>query len=232
MTSATQSARSVLSWLERKGSKKVRDGMARYAIPSDNAFGVSVGDLRKEAKRLGRDHALAAALWATGKYEARMLAAFVDEPNAVTARQMDQWCRDFDSWAICDTACLHLFDRTPHAFKKVHIWAKRRGEFQKRAAFALAAGLATHDKTSPDAPFAAILPLIEAAATDDRNFVKKGVNWALRGIGERSQNLHRRALALGKRLAAATEPAPRWIGKDALRQLQTPAVRRRLARRG
>ena len=221
----------VVAWLERTGTKANRAGMARYAIPSEKAFGVPVGVMQKEAKRIGRSHALAAALWATGWYEARMMAVFVDEPERVTPAQMDRWCRDFDSWAICDTACLHLFDRTPHAFAKVTQWASAEGEFQRRAAFALLASLALHDRTTGDAPFVKGLALIERAASDERNFVKKAVNWALRGIGERSAGLNHSALALATRLAASDEPAPRWIGKDALRQLGTPAAKRRLARR-
>ncbi|MCR9244642.1 MAG: DNA alkylation repair protein [bacterium] len=225
------SAQSVLKWLARTGTKKVRDGMARYAIPSEHAFGVSVGDLRKEAKRIGRDHDLAHDLWATGKYEARMLAIFVADPALVTPSHMDHWCRDFDSWALCDTACFHLFDRTPHAYRKVTIWAKRRGEFQKRAAFALLASLATHDKAADDPQFSDLLPLIEAHATDERNFVKKAVNWALRGVGERSTALHRQAVRIASRLARSDDATARWIGRDAKKQLERPAVQARLARR-
>ena len=130
---------SVLAWLERTGTKANRDGMARYAIPSDKAFGVSVGALHKYAKTVGRNHELAAALWETGRYEARLLASFIDEPALVTAAQMDRWCRDFDSWAICDTACFHLFDRTPHAWRKARQWATAKPEFVRRAGFALMA---------------------------------------------------------------------------------------------
>lgn len=223
--------REVLSWLEKRGTKKGRDGMARFAIPSDAAFGVSVGDLRVYAKRLGRSQELAEALWLTGKYEARMLATFVGEPDRVTSRLMDAWCRDFDNWATCDTACFSLFDRTPHAFRKVVTWSKRKGEFQKRAAFALLASIAQHDKDAADEPFAACLPLVEQAASDPRNFVKKGVNWALRGVGERSPGLHRLALEVAHRLAESKDAAPRWVGKDALRQLQKPAVLARLKKR-
>lgn len=206
--------------LKRMGTKKTREGMARYAIPSDNAFGVPVGQIRDLGKRLGRNHALAQALWGTGWYEARMLATFVDEPKQVTAAQMDQWSKDFDSWAICDTACFHLFDRTPHAFKKVSQWSRRKDEFVKRAAFALLASLALHDKQSGDDPFLDSLPLIERASTDDRNFVKKGVSWALRGIGHRSSpNLNASAVELAERLAQSPNSAARWIGKDALRDL-------------
>ncbi len=215
--------------LKRLGTKATRDGMARYAIPSDKAFGVPVGVLRKLAKKLGPDHDLATALWDSGWYEARMLACFVDEVERVTPAQMDRWCSDFDNWAICDTACFHLFDHTPHAFGRVKVWAKRKGEFARRAAFALLASLALHDKASPDAPFLACFPLIEAAATDERNFVKKAVSWALRGIGARNPSLHASALELARRLAASEETTTRWIGKDTLRDLSRPLLAKRFA---
>jgi 3-methyladenine DNA glycosylase AlkD len=221
----------ILAWLERRGSKRNRDGMARYGIVAKKVFGVSVADLQQLAKRYGRDHDLAQALWATGLYEARMLCAFVDEPARVTAAQMDRWARDFDNWAICDTVCLHLFDRTPHAWRKVDLWSRRRDEFVRRAAFALVAGLSLHDKTTGDAPFLASLALIERAASDERNFVKKGVNWALRAVGSRSQALHAAATAVARRLADSPDAAPRWVGKDALRQLASPATKKRLAAR-
>jgi len=163
----------VLRWLERHSTKRTREGMARYGIPSDNAFGVSMANMRVLAKRLGRNHELAAALWDTGWYEARMLTSFVDEPGRVTPAQLDRWCRDFDNWAICDTVCFHLFDRTSHAWQQVAKWCDRREEFVRRAAFALLASLAVHDKGAADAPFAESLLLIERAATDERNFVKK-----------------------------------------------------------
>ena len=218
----------VVAQLKRLATKKTRDGMTRYAIPSDKAFGVSVGDIRKVGKQLGRNHDLAQALWETGWYEARMLAAFVDDPAQVTPAQMDRWCRDFDSWAIVDTICFHLFDKTPHAFAKAKAWANRRNEFERRAAFALLASLGVHDKTASDESFAKVLPLIERAATDERNFVKKGVSWALRVIGRRSKDLNRSAVALSKRLCASEEPAARWVGRDALKELTSPAVVRRL----
>jgi 3-methyladenine DNA glycosylase AlkD len=205
--------------------------MARFAIPSEKAFGVPVGEIRALGKRLGRSSRLAAELWATDVYEARMLAVFVEDPANVTPKQMDQWCRDFDSWAICDTACFHLFDRTPHAWKKIRAWAGRKDEFVKRAAFALLASLTVHDKQASDEQFAEGLALIEPAATDDRNFVKKAVNWALRSIGKRNKSLHAAAVAVAKRLAESTESAPRWIGKDALRELNGKSVVQRLARK-
>jgi 3-methyladenine DNA glycosylase AlkD/uncharacterized protein YdhG (YjbR/CyaY superfamily) len=208
----------IVNKLRRLGSKSARDGLARYAIPADNAFGIAVGTLHKLAKELGRNHELAAGLWKSGYFEARMLATFVDEPKRVTPAQMDRWCRDFDSWAICDTVCFHLFDRTPYAYDKVEQWSKRPEEFIKRGAFALLASLALHDKAADDESFLRYLPLIEKAAPDDRNFVKKGVSWALRGIGKR-QTVREAAIEVAARLAASPEPAARWIGKDALRDL-------------
>jgi 3-methyladenine DNA glycosylase AlkD len=220
-----------LTWLKRHSTKRTRDGMARYGIPSDNALGVSVGDIRALGKRLGRNHELAAALWSTGVYEARMLTSFVAEPTRVTSTQMDRWARDFDNWAICDTLCFHLFDRTPHAWQKVEKWHNRREEFVKRAAFALLASLAVHDKAASDELFEKSLLLIERAATDERNFVKKSVNWALRTIGKRNPALNAPAVMLAQRLAESPQPAARWVGKDALRELTSPAVTRRLAAR-
>lgn len=219
----------VLVSLKRIATKTTLNGMARFAIPSEKAFGVSVGDMHKLAKRLGRDHELADGLWKSGWYEARIMAAFVDEPAKVTPAQMDRWCREFDSWAICDTVCFHLFDRTPHAWKKIVQWSRRKEEFMKRAAFALLASLVAHDKQADEGLFAEGLLLVEKAATDERNFVKKGVNWALRCIGKRSLPLHAAAVATAERLAANPNPAARWVGKDALRELTSPAMTKRLA---
>ena len=217
-----------IKWLKRRSTKRTLDGMARYGIPSDNAFGVSVGDIRRLAKGIGRNHKLAVALWKTEFYEARMLACFVDDPQEVTAVQMDRWCRDFDSWAICDTACFHLFDRTSVAWQKARQWSTSHEEFVKRAAFALMASLVAHDKTASDSQFRTFLPMIERGAKDDRNFVKKAVNWALRTIGKRSAELNAGALAVAKRLASSTQAGPRWVGKDAQRELSSAAVRKRL----
>lgn len=203
-------------------------GMSRYGIPSEGAFGVPVGKIRGYAKELGRQHDLALALWKSGQYESRMLACFIADPDRVTPALMDAWAKGFDNWAVCDTACFHLFDRTPHAFAKVRKWATRRDEFVRRAAFALLASVALHDKKAPDAPFLAALPLIERAASDERNFVKKGVSWALRGIGKRrGGSLQAPALALATRLAASDDAAARWVGRDALRDLSRAATRTR-----
>ncbi len=160
-----------------------------------------------------------------------MLATFVDEPERVTAAQMERWCLDFDNWAICDTACFALFDRTPHAWGKVAAWAGRREEFVKRTAFALLWSLTVHDKESGDAPFLRGLALIERGAADDRNFVKKAVNMALRAVGKRNPALHVAAVATSRRLADSTDATARWVGKDALRELTGPVARRFAARR-
>jgi 3-methyladenine DNA glycosylase AlkD len=208
-----------LAWLKKHASRSVRDGMPRFGIPKEHALGVKVGDVQKLGKILGRDHALALALWKTGVYEARLLCAYVDEPAKVTRTQMHAQARDFDNWGVCDTLCFALWVRTPHAFAMVHKWAGHRDEFVKRAAFALLASLALRKREGPDADYLAALKLIEKAATDERNFVMKGVNWALRGIGRRNARLRKAAVVLAKKLAASKDKAPRWIGKDALRQL-------------
>jgi 3-methyladenine DNA glycosylase AlkD len=217
-----------LAWLRKHAKKSVRDGMARYAIPSDKALGVLMGDIQKLAKQLGRDHALALELWETDVYEARMLCAYIDEVDKITPARMDTQARAFDNWAICDTLCFALWVRSPHAFGKIHKWSNHRAEYVKRASFALLASMALKHKESTDADYLRCLPLVERAATDERNFVKKGVSWALRGIGRRSLKLNKASIALAKKLAASEDAAPRWIGKDALRELSSAAVQKRL----
>ncbi|WP_141452627.1 DNA alkylation repair protein [Pseudoxanthomonas sp. z9] len=220
-----------LAMLKQQASASHRDGLARFGIPDEHALGVPMAKIQAIGKRIGRQPALAPALWDTGVYEARLLVAFVVDPARLSAAQMDRWCRDFDNWAVCDTLCFHLFDRSPHAWRKVAQWSGRRGEFEKRAAFALLAGLAVHDKATADDGFAEGLRLIEAAAADPRNFVRKAVSWALRAIGQRRAGLHATAIALARRLAASEDAAERWIGKDALRDLTRPQIAQRLARR-
>lgn len=219
-TPMTDRVAAALKWLERKGSARVRDDMQnRYAIHAKRSFGVSVANIRLLAREIGTDHALAIELWKTEWYEARMLTSFVADPDLVTPSQMDAWAKDFDNWALCDTLCFHLFDKTPHAFTKIKRWSKRTPEFERRAAFALLASVALHDKQAPDQPFLACLPFIASAATDDRNFVKKAVSWALRGIGKRNQTLHAAACELAEELLTSESPAARWIGRDAMKDL-------------
>ena len=227
---APLSVPAILKELETLATTRDHDNLARFGITAPKAYGVSIANIQKLAKRLGRDHALASALWKTGWYEARLLTAFVDEPERVTSAQMDRWCRDFDNWGICDTICFHLFDRTPYAWDKVEQWHSRRAEFEKRAAFALLASLALHDKQAADRQFVDGLALIETAAGDDRNFVKKGVSWALRLIGRRNAPLNAEALAVARRLAASSNGAASWIGRGAVKELTGPVVRRQLAK--
>jgi 3-methyladenine DNA glycosylase AlkD len=234
----------ILAELRTLGSESNRAGMARYGINVDNAFGVSVYELRKIAKRLGTDHDLALALWATGNHEARLLACFVDDPVAVTARQTETWARDFDSWDICDQATTSLFDLTEHAWAKAGEWATRDQEWVKRAGFALMAGLAVHDKEATDRAFTRLLPLIERGASDGRNFVKKAVSWALRNIGKRNRVLNAAARACaekirdaanrragGERGGDAATRAVRWVALDALRELGSEKVQARMESR-
>lgn len=220
-----------LAWLKKNGTRRTRDGMARYGIEAKRAFGVPMGTLLALSKKLGKDHALAVALWESGWYEARLLAALVGEPERVTRGQMNAWAAGFENWGDCDTVCFKLWDRTPFAWEKARQWAASPREFVKRGGFVLMACLAAHDKTAPDARFLPFLPLIEKGARDERNFVKKGVNWALRGIGRRSPALHAAALILARRLALAEGAAARWVGKDAVRELESPKVRAAVARR-
>jgi 3-methyladenine DNA glycosylase AlkD len=224
--------KAVLTSLERVAEKRVFDDMSkRYGIYTSKAFGVSMSNIQKVAKPLGRNHELAAALWDTGWYEARMLTSFVDDPARVTSAQMEAWVRDFDNWGICDTLCFNLFDRTPHAWRKVTQWSKQEAEFVKRAGFALLWSLTVHDKVASDEQFRQGLVLILRAASDDRHFVKKAVNMALRAIGKRNPALNAAAVTVARRLADSSEPAARWVGKDALRELTSPSVTRRLASR-
>ncbi len=228
----TPDVTSVLASLKRAGSAKHRDGYARYGIVAANAYGVPMGTIQRLAKATGKDHDLSIALWDSEIYEARLMAAFVGEPARVTVAQMNRWCADFDNWAVCDTVTFHLFDRTPHAFARIEAWHKRREEFVKRAAFALLAAVALHDKSVTNAKLLGALRWCEVAATDERNFVKKGVSWALRTMGMRNRELHAATIELANRLAAATDVPSRWIGKDVLRDLQRPIVARKLAKRG
>lgn len=229
MTAGTQAdVRAILKWMTARASQRNVDGMARYGIVAKKVFGISVGTLRAKGKQIGRDHALAIALWKTGWYEARMLAALIDDPKTLTPAQMDRWANAFDNWAICDTVCFHLFDKTPHAWGRVNAWHRSKHEFVRRAAFALIASLGVHDKKADDELFLRCLPKIRAAATDDRNFVKKAVNWALRTIGKRNPRLYDEVIAVATELAGSRSPTARWIGKDALRDLNSPASLKRL----
>lgn len=199
-------------------------GMARYGINPEGTLGVPVPVLRKMAKQVGRDPALAEQLWISGIHEARILAALVDDPAQVTARQMDRWVRDFDSWDVCDQACQNLFRYSPLGFRKAAQWARSPREFTRRAGFSLMAGLAVKAKDASDEQFTALFPLIAAAAGDDRNMVKKSVNWALRQIGKRNRRLHKLALAAAGEIRKQDSKPARWIAADAIRELRSEAT--------
>lgn len=220
----------VVRWLEKTGSKAEIDAQKRYGIAAHRPYGVRVGVMMAYAKKVGTDHALAADLWAVGRYEARMLACMVDDAALVTTTQMEAWAKDFDNWGLCDTVCFKLFDFTPHATAKAKAWARSPREFVKRAGFAMMAGQVARNSEAPDSHFLAFLPLIERGASDERNFVMKGVNWALRRIGGKNAALHRASVALAQRLAASKSPSARWVGSDALRDLSRPLILSRLGR--
>ncbi len=222
----------VLEILTASGSSAARDGMERFGIPSHNALGVRIPQLRKLACQIGVDHRLASELWGAGILEGRILAALIADPNRITARQMDVWASQFDSWAVCDACCCNLFDKTSHAYRKAAEWSRRKEEYVKRAAFSLMAGLAAHDRSAPDAEFLRFFPLIKFAAADERNFVKKAVNWALRQIGKRNPKLNIASIRVAESLRKLESPAARWVGADALRELRSAAVQKRLQDRG
>jgi 3-methyladenine DNA glycosylase AlkD len=225
----TKQVQATLAALEQRSTKRDRDNLARFGITAQSALGVSMANIQKLAKQLGPNHELGCALWDTGCYEARLLTAFLAEPARVTPALMERWCKDFDNWAVCDTLCFFLFDRVPHAWDKIRKWSDQQPEFVKRSAFALMASIAGHDKQASDAVFLEGLQLIERAAKDERNFVKKAVSWALRRIGRRNQSLNRAAVALSARLAASSDATERWLGRGAHKELTSALVARALS---
>jgi 3-methyladenine DNA glycosylase AlkD len=205
--------------------------MASVGINVERALGVSMPDLRALARHHRRDHDLALALWGSGIHEARILASLVDDPSLVTERQMEDWAADFDSWDLCDQVCSNLFEATPFAMRKARAWSRRDQEFVVRAGFTLIATRASRDRASPDIVFERMLPLIRRGAADDRNHVRKAVSWALRAIGKRNLALHAAAVAEAEGLIELGGRSARWIGRDALRDLERPSVKARIAAR-
>ncbi|MBI5216907.1 MAG: DNA alkylation repair protein [Ignavibacteriae bacterium] len=203
-------------------------GMARYGIVSKTVYGVCMPTLKSMAKEIGKNHELAHQLWQTEIFDARIIAIFIEEPTEVTEEQIERWVSDFDNWAICDGACLHLFDRTPLAWKKALAWSKRKEEFVKRAGFALMAVLAVHDKKANDKQFEKLLPVIKREVTDERNYVRKAVNWALRQIGKRNLALNQKAIETAKEIQSLDSKSARWVASDALKELQSETTRKRL----
>ena len=220
-----------LKELRALGEQRNVEGMARYGIRAKIVYGVAKPKMDELARRIGKDHRLALELWSSGVHDARILAGMVDLPREVSAGQMERWVRDFDNWDVCDGTCCHLFVFAAPAWKKAVAWSRRHPEFIKRAGFALMAYLAYRDKQATDLQFRRLLALIEREAYDDRNFVRKAVNWALRNIGKRSLRLNREATRAAARIRLQGSPSARWIAADALRELQSPAVAARLRRK-
>lgn len=218
----------VMYKLQGLADPDAKAGMERFGIETETALGVSIPKLRKLAAKIGPSHETALDLWNTGVHEARILASIIDEPGEVSEDQMETWVLDFDSWDVCDQVCSNLFDKTPFAYDKAYEWAERDEEFVRRAGFTLMAALAVHDKAAPDEKLAAFLPVIEKYAFDDRNFVKKAVNWALRNIGKRNPALNALAVETARRILKQDTKAARWIARDALRELTGDKVRKRL----
>lgn len=210
----------IISYLKKHSNLKDRLGMARFGINSKFALGVRIPVLRSLAKKIGKNHQLAQDLWKTKIHEARILASMIDESEKVTAKQMDKWIKDFNSWDLCDQCCMNLFDKLPLAWKKAGDWTKREKEFERRAGFSLIASLAWHDKKAKDKNFIKFFPLIKKYSTDKRNFVKKAVNWALRQIGKRNKNLKNKAILLAKEIQKIDSLTSRWIAKDAIKELE------------
>jgi 3-methyladenine DNA glycosylase AlkD len=224
----TPSSDEVVRKLQSLGHAVNVEGMARFGIRPDKAFGIRAPVLQQMAREIGRDHRLAGELWATGIHEARALAAMIEEPARMTEAQAERWLKEFDNWATCDGCCLYLFNYLPFAWRKAFEWSRREREFEKRAAFSLVACLSVHDKGAPDEKFLKFLPVIKRQAGDGRNFVRKAVNWALRQIGKRNLKLNRAALRTAREIQKLGTPSARWIAADALRELNSEAVQKRL----
>jgi 3-methyladenine DNA glycosylase AlkD len=218
----------ILRELESLADPRAVEGMARFGISSKNTYGVPIPSLRVMAKKIGRNHVLAQQLWSSGIHEARILAGMVDSPEVVTEEQMESWVKDFDSWDVCDQVCSNLFDKAKLAHRKAVEWSRRREEFVKRAGFVLMAALSVHDKKAKDEAFLKFLPIIKRESIDDRNFVKKAVNWALRQIGKRNIALNRAAVAAAGEIQRMDSKSAKWIASDALRELTGEAVQKKL----
>lgn len=224
------SVEEVLERLKSMAKPDQLEGMAKYGMVVERRLGVSIPNLRRLAKELGQNHKLALELWKTGIAEARLVASMTGDPAKLTEGQMEDWVKGINSWDVCDQACMNLFEKTPLAWQKITDWSEREEEFVKRAAFALIACLAWHDKKAKDEQFIKLFPVIIGGATDERNFVKKAVNWALRNIGKRNPNLNKAAINTAREVCQIDSKAARWIASDTIRELESKAVQIRLKR--
>jgi len=222
------SVKDVLDKLQSKAQPGQLKGMAKYGMTVEQRLGVSVPDMRKLAKEIGRDHKLALDLWKTGIAEARIMAGMVGDPDKLTEEQMEEWVKGINSWDVCDQVCMNLFEKNHLAWKKIVDWSEREEEFVKRTAFSLIACLAWHDKKASDEKFIELLPVIIRESTDERNFVKKAVNWALRNIGKRNLNLNEAAINTAKEIQRLDSKAARWIATGAIRELESESIQKRL----
>jgi 3-methyladenine DNA glycosylase AlkD len=221
-------SKEILKILKSKANSKNVEGMAKFGMTATKRLGVSVPDMRKIAKQNGKDHAVAMELWNTGIPEARIVAALIAEPDKLTEKQMENWVKDINSWDVCDQVCMNLFDKTPLAWKKIYDWSERDEEFVKRTAFSLIACIAWHDKTISNEKLMELFPLIKREAIDERNFVRKSVNWALRHIGKKNKNLNTAAIQLAKEIKQIDSKSARWIATDAIRELESEKIQLRL----
>jgi len=224
------SVKDVLDKLQSKAQPEHLKGVAKYGMTVEQRLGVSVPDMRKLAKEIGKDYKLALDLWRTGIAEARIVAAMVGDPDKLTEEQMDDWVKGINSWDVCDQVCMNLFEKNHLAWKKIVDWSEREEEFVKRTAFSLIACLAWHDKKASDEKFIELFPVIIRGATDERNFVKKAVNWALRNIGKRNLNLNEAAINAAREIQQLDSKAARWVASDAIRELESDAIQSRLRR--
>jgi 3-methyladenine DNA glycosylase AlkD len=222
------SVKDVLDKLQSKAQPEQLKGMAKYGMTVEQRLGVSVPDMRELAKEIGRDHKLALDLWRTGIAEARIVAAMVGDPAKLTEEQMEDWVKGINSWDVCDQVCMNLFEKNQLAWKKIVDWSEREEEFVKRTAFSLIACLAWHDKKASDEKFIELFPVIIRGATDERNFVKKAVNWALRNIGKRNLNLNEAAISTAKEIQRLDSKAAHWVASDAIRELESESIQKRL----
>ncbi len=220
----------VISILKKNGSKKNREGMTRFGINVEKAFGVNVPVMRALAKRIGKNHQLALELWQSGYHEARHVASMIADPKLVTKQLMNKWVKDFNSWDICDGTCSNLFRKTDFAIEKIFEWVDKKEEFVRRAGFSLMAYVAVHHKKRDDEEFLEFFPLIKKYSTDQRNFVKKAVNWSLRQIGKRSIYLNKEARKVTEEIQLIDSKAARWIAADAIRELKDPKILLRIKR--
>ena len=221
----------ILKRLKSLSNPRAAEGMAKYGITPERAYGVSIPNLRKMAKEIGKDHEFARKLWELNIRETRILACMIDDPEIIPEEQMERWAKGFDYWEICDQCCMNLFEKTKFAYQKSIEWSSREEEFVKRAGFVLVARLAVGNKKTDDNQFETFFPIIKRESIDDRNFVKKAINWALRQIGKRNLNLNRKAIETAKDIQNIDSRSAKWISSDAIRELTNETIQERLQKR-